>query len=52
MWKRNALLIAAALLVALLTLLTSVSLLPAAPGAPTPTWPQGIELPNKLPRIP
>jgi hypothetical protein len=52
MWKRNALLILAALLIGALTLLASVSLLPAAPIAPTPTWPQGIELPNKLPRIP
>ena len=52
MWKRNALLILAALLVVVLTILTSVSLLPAAPIAPTPTWPQGIDLPNKLPRIP
>jgi hypothetical protein len=52
MWKRNALLILSALLIGALTLLASVSLLPAAPIAPTPTWPQGIELPNKLPRIP
>lgn len=29
----------------------SVELLPSAPSAPTPTWPQGISLPNKLPRI-
>ncbi len=56
MWKRklvtNVLLISAALLIGLLTVLASFSLLPAAPTAPTPTWPLGIELPDKLPRIP
>ena len=30
----------------------SVSVLPVAPTAPTPTWPEGISLPDKLPRIP
>ena len=30
----------------------SVSLLPPAPTAPTPTWPAGIDLPDKLPRLP
>ncbi len=48
----NALLISAALLIGLLTVLASFRLLPAAPIAPTPTWPLGIELPDKLPRIP
>ncbi len=48
----NILLIGAALLIGLMTVLASVRLLPAAPVAPTPTWPLGIELPNKLPRIP
>ncbi len=56
MWKRtlvtNLLLIAAALLIGLLTVLASFRLLPAAPIAPTPTWPLGIDLPDKLPRIP
>ncbi len=49
---RNVLLIGAALLIGLLTVLASFRLLPAAPIAPTPTWPLGIELPDKLPRIP
>jgi hypothetical protein len=52
MWKRNALLIIAALIVIVMTLLTSFTLLPPAPIGPTPTWPLGIELPVKLPRIP
>ncbi len=55
MWKRNlllnVLLIVAALLIGIMTLLASFTLLPAAPIAPTPTWPLGIELPDKLPRI-
>jgi len=29
----------------------SVSVLPAAPLGPTPTWAEGINLPDKLPRI-
>jgi hypothetical protein len=52
MWKRNLLLVLAALIVIAMTLLTSFTLLPPAPIAPTPTWPLGIELPDKLPRIP
>lgn len=32
-------------------LIYSVDLLPPAPHLPTPTWPQGIELPDKLPHI-
>ena len=51
MAKRNMLLIAAIVIVALMTLLTSYTLLPPAPFAPTPTWPLGVELPDKLPRI-
>jgi hypothetical protein len=55
MWKRklllNVLLIVAALLIGVMTLLASFTLLPAAPIAPTPTWPLGIDLPDKLPRI-
>ena len=43
--------VVAALLIGL-ALLTSISMLPAAPTAPTPTWPEGIDLPNKLPHIP
>ena len=34
-----------------LTLAIALSVLPAAPGAPTPTWPSGIDLPDKLPRV-
>jgi hypothetical protein len=45
------LLIVAALLIGIMTLLASFTLLPAAPIAPTPTWPLGIDLPDKLPRI-
>jgi hypothetical protein len=45
------LLIVAALLIGIMALLASFTLLPAAPIAPTPTWPLGIELPDKLPRI-
>ncbi|MFN8420393.1 MAG: hypothetical protein U0528_14305 [Anaerolineae bacterium] len=37
---------------ALLVLILSFEMLPAAPGAPTPTFPMGIDLPEKLPRIP
>jgi hypothetical protein len=48
---RNWLLILAALLVMAWALLTSISILPAAPIAPTPTWPLGVDLPNTLHRI-
>ena len=40
------LLLAVALLIVL-----SVDLLPAPPAAATPTWPSGIDLPDKLPRL-
>lgn len=46
------LLIVAALIVAgLLVVSVSVALLPPPPAAATPTWPQGITLPDKLPRF-
>jgi hypothetical protein len=45
-------LLTAAVLVVALALLLAVNLLPPAPLAPTPTWPLGIDLPEKLPRIP
>ena len=48
----NLLLLLTIFLVILMTLLTSYILLPPAPVAPTPTWPLGIDLPDKLPRIP
>ena len=51
MRTRNVLLIVAIILVALLTLAASFTLLPAAPIAPTPTYPLGVELPNQLRRI-
>jgi len=51
MRKRNFLLIVAALLVMMLALITSVTILPAAPIAPTPTWPLGVDLPVTLHRI-
>ena len=51
MRTRNWLLILAALLVMALALLTSISILAAAPIAPTPTWPIGVDLPNTLHRI-
>jgi len=38
-------------LIAALVLSASFALLPAPPRAATPTWPQGIQLPDKLPRI-
>jgi len=41
-----------AVLLILAAMALSVSLLPPAPIAPTPTWPLGIDLPDKLPRIP
>ena len=49
--KRNLLLVIATLLVVLLVVLGSFTLLPPAPIAPTPTWPLGIDLPDKLHRI-
>ncbi len=52
MKSRGALLFLTILIVALLTVVLSFSILPAAPIAPTPTWPLGIDLPNTLPRIP
>jgi hypothetical protein len=42
----------AAAIAVLLVLLMAFTLLPPAPIAPTPTWPLGIDLPEKLPRIP
>ena len=49
--RRNLLLIVATLLVVALALIMSFTLLPAAPVAPTPTWPLGVDLPNTLHRI-
>jgi heme A synthase len=49
--ERNLLLIVATLLVLLLVVVGSFTMLPAAPIAPTPTWPLGIDLPDKLHRI-
>jgi len=45
-------LIVAVIVAIFVTLAISVSLLPPAPTAPTPTWPAGIDLPDKLPRLP
>jgi hypothetical protein len=45
-------LIAAIVIAALLALWTALALLPLPPLAPTPTFPLGIDLPEKLPRIP
>lgn len=50
--RRLLLFVCAAVIVAVMVLLLAVDLLPAAPRFPTPTWPQGIDLPDKLPRIP
>jgi len=50
--ERWGLFVAAAALLLILTLTLSISLLPAAPFAPTPTFPKGIDLPDQLPRIP
>jgi hypothetical protein len=44
-------LIVVVLVAVAITLALSVNLLPSAPIAPTPTWPQGIDLPNKLPHL-
>ncbi|MEP7284397.1 MAG: hypothetical protein ABI947_01355 [Chloroflexota bacterium] len=49
--RRNLLLVVAMLLVVALALIMSFTLLPAAPIAPTPTWPLGVDLPNTLHRI-
>jgi hypothetical protein len=46
------LIIGALCLAALLMLSLSFDLLPPPPQPATPTWPQGITLPDKLPRIP
>ncbi len=48
----SAVLLITLILAVVLTLAIAVTVLPPAPGAPTPTWPQGIDLPDKLPRIP
>jgi hypothetical protein len=45
-------LIVALLIAALLALSVALTLLPPPPLAPTPTFPLGIDLPEKLPRIP
>lgn len=50
--SRTILLILAALITALLAVIMALILLPPAPIAPTPTFPLGIDLPEKLPRIP
>jgi hypothetical protein len=50
--RATILIILTALLVGGLVLWFSWSVLPAAPRFPTPTFPQGITLPEKLPRIP
>jgi hypothetical protein len=42
----------AAVIIVVMALLLSIDLLPPAPRSPTPTWPLGIDLPEKLPRIP
>lgn len=52
MAKRTLLLAIITTLVIGLALIVSISILPAAPTAPTPTWPMGIDLPDKLPHIP
>ncbi|MCS6870763.1 MAG: hypothetical protein NZ571_04830 [Anaerolineae bacterium] len=50
--KNSAALILALAIVALIALWTALSLLPPPPLSPTPTFPLGIDLPEKLPRIP
>lgn len=50
--KNSAAVVAAILIAALLALMLAFTLLPPAPLAPTPTFPLGIDLPEKLPRIP
>lgn len=52
MLSRGILFVFAALIVALMALMMAFTLLPPAPISPTPTWPMGIDLPEKLPRIP
>jgi hypothetical protein len=49
--NRNGLLAIAIILIVLMTIFGSFAILPAAPIAPTPTWPLGVDLPNKLHRI-
>jgi hypothetical protein len=44
--------IVTALILLILTFSLAIELLPAAPGAPTPTLPKGLDLPDQLPRIP
>jgi hypothetical protein len=50
--KNSAAVVAAILIAALLALMMALTLLPPPPLAPTPTFPLGIDLPEKLPRIP
>jgi hypothetical protein len=51
--RRSALLfVVTAVILAAMVLLLSMEMLPAAPTSPTATWPKGIDLPEKLPRIP
>lgn len=45
-------LIVAVLVAVIVTVALSVNLLPPAPMAATATWPAGIDLPDKLPRLP
>ena len=52
MRQRAMLFIVTAVILAVLVLVLSMDMLPAAPTSPTPTWPMGIDLPEKLPRIP
>jgi hypothetical protein len=50
--RSTILFIVALILIVVMTLFAAMDLLPAAPFAPTPTPPLGLELPEKLPRIP
>lgn len=50
--RSSAVWIVALTILALIALWTALSLLPPPPLAPTPTFPLGIDLPEKLPRIP
>ncbi|MBX3081401.1 MAG: hypothetical protein KF716_07170 [Anaerolineae bacterium] len=52
MRRSSVLFIITAIILAAMVLLLSMDMLPAAPTSPTPTWPMGIDLPEKLPRIP
>lgn len=49
---RGVLFFVAAVIVVAMALVMSITLLPPPPLAPTPTWPLGVDLPDKLPRIP